>query len=73
MSAIIMDGKKLRDGMLDDVRWWIDSKGPKNVTKSCLAVISIDGDPASEVYVRNKQKACEKAGIDFQHYHFKAE
>lgn len=73
MSAIIMDGKKLRDRMLDDIKWLIDNKWPKNAAKPCLAVISIDDDPASEVYVRNKQKACEKAGIDFQHYHFKAE
>ena len=73
MSAIIMDGKKLRDGMLDDIRWLIDNNWPKNVAKPCLAVISIDGDPASEVYIRNKQKACERAGIEFRHYHYKAE
>lgn len=73
MSAIIMDGKKLRDGMLDDIRWLIDNNWPKNVAKPCLAVISIDGDPASEVYIRNKQKACERAGVEFRHYHYKAE
>lgn len=73
MSAIIMDGKKLRDGMLNDIKWLIDNNWPKNAAKPCLAVISVDSDPASEVYVRNKQKACEKAGVDFQHYHFKVE
>ena len=73
MSAIIMDGKELRDGMLNHIKWLIDNNWPKNAAKPCLAVISIDGDPASAVYVKNKQKACEKAGVDFQHYHFKAE
>lgn len=73
MSAIIMDGKKLRDRMLDDIKWLIDNKWPKSAAKPCLAVISIDGDPASAVYVRNKQKACERAGVEFRHYHYKAE
>lgn len=73
MSAIIMDGKKLRDRMLDDIKWQIENNWPENAAKPCLAVISIDGDPASEVYVRNKQKACERAGVEFRHYHYKAE
>ena len=29
----------------------------------CLAAVLVGENPASEVYVRNKQKACEKAGI----------
>ena len=58
MSTIIMDGKKLRDRMLDDIKWLIDNKWPKSAAKPCLAVISIDGDSASAVYVRNKQKGC---------------
>lgn len=73
MSAIIMDGKKLRDEMLDNIKWKIDNNWPENAAKPCLAVISIDGDPASEVYVRNKQRACERAGVEFRHYHYKAE
>ena len=32
----------------------------------CLAAVLVGENPASQVYVRNKQKACEKAGIDSQ-------
>lgn len=73
MSAIIMDGKKLRDKMLDDIKWQVDNNWPNNAPKPCLAVISVGDDAASAVYVRNKQKACERAGVEFQHYHFKTE
>lgn len=30
----------------------------------CLAAVLVGNNPASEVYVRNKEKACKKAGID---------
>lgn len=73
MSAIIMDGKKLRDNMLTDIRWQVDNNWPNNSPKPCLAVISVGDDAASAVYVKNKQKACEQAGVEFQHYHFKVE
>ena len=29
-----------------------------------LAIIRVDGDPASEKYVRNKEKRCEEVGIE---------
>lgn len=73
MSAIIMDGKKLRDKILDDIKWQVDNNWPNNASKPCLAVVSVGDDVASTVYVRNKQKACEKAGVEFLHYHFKTE
>ncbi len=31
----------------------------------CFAAVLVGDDPASQIYVRNKQKACEKAGIEF--------
>mgnify|MGYP001157998951 CR=1 FL=1 len=30
----------------------------------CLAALLVENDPASQVYVRNKEKACEKVGIE---------
>lgn len=38
--------------------------------KPCLAVISAGDDPASQVYIRNKRKACEEIGIRFEDCHF---
>ena len=39
----------------------------ERVLKLELAVITVGNDPASEVYVRNKKKACIEAGISFNH------
>ncbi|MBM4387132.1 MAG: bifunctional methylenetetrahydrofolate dehydrogenase/methenyltetrahydrofolate cyclohydrolase FolD [Deltaproteobacteria bacterium] len=60
--ARIIDGKmiaqKVRDGVREDVKRLRD-RG----LEPCLAVVLAGNDPASEIYVRNKQKACEEAGI----------
>ncbi|MFH1347662.1 MAG: bifunctional methylenetetrahydrofolate dehydrogenase/methenyltetrahydrofolate cyclohydrolase FolD [Candidatus Margulisiibacteriota bacterium] len=59
----IIDGKaiamKIREGVGEEVKKLKDSKGivPK------LCVVLVGDDPASQVYVRNKEKACAKAGI----------
>ena len=39
----------------------------------CLAVIIVGNDPASEVYVRNKEKACGELGILSDHIALPAE
>ena len=39
----------------------------KNI-KSKLAVIMVGEDPASKVYVRNKSRACEDVGIEYEEY-----
>lgn len=40
----------------------------KNGINPKLAVIMVGNDPGSTVYVRNKSKACEKVGIDFEEF-----
>ena len=57
--AIILDGKKLRDKILEDLRIKISSynKKPK------LVVILVGDDAASQIYVGNKQKCAQKIGI----------
>ena len=37
--------------------------------KPKLCVVQIGEDPASNVYVRNKQRICEEIGIEFEHIH----
>ena len=39
--------------------------------RACLAVIQVGDDPASSIYVRNKQKACEYVGIESRSYELK--
>ena len=63
MSAIIMDGKKLSEKLQQRLR---DKIEVSDVTPK-LMVISVGDDPASRVYVRNKERGCEKVGIEFEH------
>ena len=37
-----------------------------NAATPCLAAVLVGEDPASEIYVRNKRRACERTGIDSQ-------
>jgi len=55
----ILDGKMLADKMYISMKEQTDTMDKK----PCLAVILVGQDPASQVYVNNKKKSCEKAGI----------
>ena len=63
--AQIIDGKALaaavREEVADAVRV-INAQG--DVVR--FAAVLVGDDPASQIYVRNKQRACEKAGIVFE-------
>ena len=71
MSTLI-DGKtlaaKLRGELKEKVAEFKRTKGEIG-----LAVVLGGGDPASQVYVRNKIKACEEVGIRSYSYHLPAE
>ena len=60
--AIIIDGKKISGQIKDEVRAEIARLAKKGI-KLTLAVVQVGEDPASTVYVRNKQRACEFVGI----------
>ena len=62
--ATLIDGKTLAAKVRDSIKLRIDQE--KISIK--LAVILVGNDDASVVYVRNKSKACEKAGIAFEEY-----
>jgi len=57
--AQILDGARVRDAILDDCRPRIAAL-PR---PPGLAVVLVGHDPASEIYVRNKVKACAELGI----------
>ena len=67
MSAVRMDGKmvsaKVRGSILEEVNGLKD-KG----VRPGLAVIIVGEDPASKVYVRNKERACEECGFYSEKY-----
>jgi methylenetetrahydrofolate dehydrogenase (NADP+)/methenyltetrahydrofolate cyclohydrolase len=64
MPAKILDGKQLaqqiRSGLAEEVIEFIQN----NAVVPCLGAVLVGEDPASEVYVRNKRKACEAVGIE---------
>lgn len=66
VTARILDGKaiaaEIRGETAQQTADWISAGGKQ----PCLAAVLVGADPASEVYVRNKQRACKAAGIDSQ-------
>ena len=60
--AIILDGKALSEKMMGELKNRVDALKAKGKTIG-LAVILVGENPASQVYVRNKGKACEALGI----------
>jgi len=68
MTAQIIDGKQIASELRKDLKSRIDARLSKGLRKPGLAVILVGNDPASEVYVRNKRKGCEDAGIESTAY-----
>lgn len=60
----IIEGKKIRDKILDEVK----DKIEKNNLELKLAIILVGDNEASKIYVRNKEKACEYVGIKCDKY-----
>lgn len=58
--TIILDGKKLRDKIFEDLKLELDAM-PQKPT---LAVILAGDDSSSKIYVNNKKKCAEKLGIN---------
>jgi len=70
MVAQIIDGKKIANILLDEVKQEIEKRSNLGKRHPCLAVILIGTNPASHVYVKNKKLACEKVGIKSISYDF---
>ena len=62
MSAKIIDGKETARILRQEIKTKVDALAAENITVT-LAVIQVGDDPASGVYVRNKNKTCEELGI----------
>ncbi len=63
----IIDGKVISAAAKDAVREEVAKLKEKGI-ETCLAVIIVGDDPASKIYVSNKEKACEYTGIRSEKY-----
>lgn len=63
MTAKILDGKALAEQIRTALTEKVTEFTSKTGIVPCLTVILVGENPASQVYVRNKQKACEQVGM----------
>lgn len=64
MTAQILDGKRIAGEIREEVAEEVTKFRSGGHAAPCLAAVLVGEDPASQVYVRNKARACEKAGIE---------
>ena len=65
--AEILNGKEFAKKVRKQVKEEVEALKEKGVNPK-LAVIMVGNNSSSEVYVRNKSKACEKTGIEFEEF-----
>ncbi len=68
MTAQIIDGKKVAADVRAEVKQKIETRLALGKRRPGLAVILIGSDPASQVYVNHKRKACAEVGIESRSY-----
>ena len=65
--AQVIDGKALAKKIRENLKVECNKLKEKGIVPK-LAVIMVGDNPASKVYVRNKSKACEEVGIEYQEF-----
>jgi methylenetetrahydrofolate dehydrogenase (NADP+) / methenyltetrahydrofolate cyclohydrolase len=63
MAATIIDGKSIAEDIESEVAERIGERAARGLRPPGLAVVLVGADRASEIYVRNKRRACEAVGI----------
>jgi methylenetetrahydrofolate dehydrogenase (NADP+)/methenyltetrahydrofolate cyclohydrolase len=66
--AGVLDGAQIADEIKQEVAAEVRLLWDTQGIKPCLAAVRVGDDPASEVYVRNKIRACEEVGIYSEHH-----
>lgn len=65
-TAKIMDGKAISQEIQTELAGETSQFTQETGVTPCLAAVLVGADAASEVYVRNKQRACERVGLSSQ-------
>ena len=63
MTAKIIDGKALAQQIRNEIAKKVASRTEQGLSVPGLDVIQVGSDPASKIYVKNKQKACDDVGF----------
>ena len=63
MSARILDGKRIAKEIQGEIKQRVAEFSETHGRVPQLAAVLVGDDPASQVYVRNKERACERVGI----------
>ena len=63
MPAKLIDGKRIATAVKSEVRAEIDAAIARGLRRPGLAGVMVGDNPASAIYVRNKRRACEEAGV----------
>jgi methylenetetrahydrofolate dehydrogenase (NADP+) / methenyltetrahydrofolate cyclohydrolase len=64
MSAVLLDGKQLAQTMQAEIAADVAAFSQAKGVRPGLAAVLVGDNPASQVYVRNKRRACEKVGME---------
>ena len=65
--AIIINGKELAAKVRENLKIEVDELKKQGINPK-LAVIMVGDDPSSAIYVRNKSRACDEIGIEFEEF-----
>jgi len=68
----IIDGSAVAEGVEAQVSRAVDQLRSRQIVPH-LSIVRVGEDPASEVYVRNKLKCCERLGMESSHIHLPAD
>src|SRR3954453_22447952 len=73
MSAKLLDGKKLALTLQEETQREAAALFERRGIRPGLAAVLVGDNPASQIYVRNKRRACEKAGLNSWFHELSAE
>jgi methylenetetrahydrofolate dehydrogenase (NADP+)/methenyltetrahydrofolate cyclohydrolase len=68
----IIDGRRLAESIRQEIAASIHAFYSKYHMRPRLAAVLVGDDPASQVYVRNKVRACEEVGLESETHHLSA-
>lgn len=73
MTAKILDGKAIAKQVQAEIKTEVTAFVAESNVTPALAAVLVGEDPASQVYVRNKERACKRAGLSSQLHRMSAE